>query len=264
MTLISIDERHLAGRSLMHKWETARTLNLDAMTIRSASGSQRAKQMADIAEAAKSGVKFAPLVIEMDYGLASPVADLATAADRVLRDYLDFATDTGIPGIIAALGSGALDRHSGASDVRQSRFTTQERLVDVIASLDDYAGSTRATLLFEPHNRFVDTIARTLADVGYLILRADATNTRISANTFDMNIEETDPAGAITRAGALLGHVHAIDSAGGIPGTGHVDWTTLVDSLRSSQFDGVITIGGSVSMSEEGIGSAVSILRRQA
>ncbi len=61
-------------------------------------------------------------------------------------------------------------------------------------------------------------------------------------DTFHANIEEKNIADAYRTVGRHLKHVHTCENDRGIPGTGHIDWTGVFQSLRESGYDGWLTI----------------------
>jgi D-psicose/D-tagatose/L-ribulose 3-epimerase len=65
---------------------------------------------------------------------------------------------------------------------------------------------------------------------------------KLHLDTFHMNIEEKDPAAAIRRAGAHLGHFHACGCDRGTPGNDHIDWKSIAAALRAIRYDGDVVI----------------------
>jgi D-psicose/D-tagatose/L-ribulose 3-epimerase len=61
-------------------------------------------------------------------------------------------------------------------------------------------------------------------------------------DTFHANIEETDPVAAFTRNAAHVVHVHISENDRGAPGRGHVPWAETFSALKSSKYDGWLTI----------------------
>lgn len=61
-------------------------------------------------------------------------------------------------------------------------------------------------------------------------------------DTFHANIEETDPIGAIKEIRPHLIHVHISENDRGAPGRGHVPWAATFKALKTSGYDGWLTI----------------------
>jgi sugar phosphate isomerase/epimerase len=114
--------------------------------------------------------------------------------------------------------------------------------VDSLRNLAAYASDRGVTLGLEPINRYetflvtnVDHALRFIKDVG-------AGNLKLHLDTFHMNIDEADPAGAVRRAGELLVNLHVSDSNREAPGRGHLDFTSLVKALKEIHYAGYLTL----------------------
>jgi sugar phosphate isomerase/epimerase len=64
----------------------------------------------------------------------------------------------------------------------------------------------------------------------------------VLADTYHMNIEEDDPCAALRAAAGRLGAVHVSDSNRHQPGTGHVPFEAIVQTLQAVGFDGVLSV----------------------
>lgn len=102
--------------------------------------------------------------------------------------------------------------------------------------------STGVTLAIEPLNRFETYLLNTVAD-GVALCDAIA-HPRIGllVDTFHSNIEEKDIATAYRVAGKHLKHVHTCENDRGIPGSGHIEWPSIVEAIKSTGYDGWLTI----------------------
>jgi sugar phosphate isomerase/epimerase len=60
----------------------------------------------------------------------------------------------------------------------------------------------------------------------------------VMADTFHMSIEEDDLAASVRAVGELVGHVQLGDSGRLQPGIGHLDWPSLMASLRAVGYEG--------------------------
>jgi len=61
-------------------------------------------------------------------------------------------------------------------------------------------------------------------------------------DTFHANIEEKSIAAGFRTVGKHLKHVHTCENDRGIPGSGHVEWTSVFEALRDIRYDGWLTI----------------------
>ena len=97
-------------------------------------------------------------------------------------------------------------------------------------------------LCVEPLNRFETYFLNTVEDAARLVRDCAMRNVRILFDTFHANIEEQHPASALRNVAGELGHVHISENDRGIPGTGHVDWESIVIALKEIGYDGWMTI----------------------
>jgi sugar phosphate isomerase/epimerase len=97
------------------------------------------------------------------------------------------------------------------------------------------------TLLLEAINRYESDYPVTLHQAINIVKPIGLPNLRILADTYHMNIEETDMAAALRRAGSLLGHIHLVDSNRQAPGHGHMDLRSLVQTLHEIGYSGYLS-----------------------
>ncbi|MEC9343011.1 MAG: sugar phosphate isomerase/epimerase [Pseudomonadota bacterium] len=105
-----------------------------------------------------------------------------------------------------------------------------------------YAASRGVTIGLEALNRFecylfntMDDLCRHVDEVGQPAIRA-------MYDTFHANIEEADPVGAFTRNLDNIVHVHISENDRGVPGRGNIPWDETFAAIRSSGYDGWLTI----------------------
>jgi D-psicose/D-tagatose/L-ribulose 3-epimerase len=98
------------------------------------------------------------------------------------------------------------------------------------------------TLAIEPLNRFETYFLNTAADGAALCDQINHPRIGLLIDTFHSNIEEKNIAAGYSRAAKHLKHVHTCENDRGIPGSGHVDWTGVFQSLRGIDYNGWLTI----------------------
>jgi D-psicose/D-tagatose/L-ribulose 3-epimerase len=125
---------------------------------------------------------------------------------------------------------------SGATDEEKSRA------VQVHRAAADYAAASGISLAVEPLNRFEAYFLNTMADAAAHVKAVGKDNFGILYDTFHANIEEKDPVGCISEYIDSIKHVHISENDRGTPGSGHIDWTGTFAALRSSGYDGWLTI----------------------
>jgi len=98
------------------------------------------------------------------------------------------------------------------------------------------------TLCIEVVNRFEGHIFNTAKDGRRFVDEVGLPNVKLLLDSFHMNIEESGMANAILDAGSKLGHFHFMENHRGLPGTGHICWNEIRDSMRHIGYDGVMVM----------------------
>ena len=96
-----------------------------------------------------------------------------------------------------------------------------------------YAGGKGLRLGLEPANRYETYLVNTLDEAGAMIRSIGAKNIFVHMDTFHMNIEESDVAGAIARNADLLGYAHVADNTRGVLGAGEFDFHAFFRRWRA-------------------------------
>lgn len=105
----------------------------------------------------------------------------------------------------------------------------------------DHAGPKKVRLAIEPINRF-ETYFLNRGAQALALAEAVGQECGVCLDAFHLNIEEPDLRLAIREVGSRLADFHAADSNRMAPGMGHLDWTELIDALRSAGYDGALTV----------------------
>lgn len=106
----------------------------------------------------------------------------------------------------------------------------------------DRAAQSDLVLALEPLNRFECYVLNTMADTRDYVRRVDRPNFGVLYDTFHANIEEQDPIGCIALSGDVIKHVHISENDRGTPGMGHIDFEATMKMLRTTGYDGWLTI----------------------
>jgi D-psicose/D-tagatose/L-ribulose 3-epimerase len=183
-----------------------------------------------------------------DHGLSVTCSDgLSRAADITSGDadiraagleHLRWAVRT-----VAAMGgrglAGVVHTPWGLFDIARKRDRAA-RSAEMLAKLDPDLRDHGMTLGIEALNRFETDLANTASEATALALATGSDRIGVLLDTFHMNIEEKDIAGAIAGTGAKLVHFHVSDNDRGVPGSGHVPWDQVSAGLAAARYDGWI------------------------
>lgn len=118
----------------------------------------------------------------------------------------------------------------------------QTRARDVHREAGDYAAEQGVTLVVEAINRFETYFLNTMDQLAAYLDMVKHPAVTGMYDTFHANIEELDPVAAFTRNRRHVSYVHICENDRGIPGTGHVPWPETFRAIKSSGYDGWLTI----------------------
>lgn len=228
---LSVQEQHLRGTSILEKWDHAQALGFDAIELRGAGEGRFAARLPELREAARAGVPMPTVCVEMLHFVGD--FDAARRADAIaqLRSQLEVMAEIG--------GRLAMTPASyGMFSTRLPPFVSPRSVVDdhavLLAGFGELAGhaeSLGVTIAVEPLNRYENHMINTLADAVALCSEIGSSALGVAADTYHMNIEETDLVQALVDSGAWLRHVQLSDSNRLEPGAGHLDWAALLGAL---------------------------------
>jgi D-psicose/D-tagatose/L-ribulose 3-epimerase len=105
-----------------------------------------------------------------------------------------------------------------------------------------YAAQAKVNLAVEPLNRFECYFLNTMADAAALVKAVDEPNYGYLFDTFHSNIEEKSQPKSIRATAAQINHVHISANDRGTPGADHNDYGSIIAALRTSGYDGWLTV----------------------
>ena len=111
-----------------------------------------------------------------------------------------------------------------------------------IRALSEYAVTKNITLGIEYLNRFETYLFTCTDDMLRFIEDVNHPNCKIMFDTFHANIEEKDMAAAIERCGDKLVHVQLSENDRSTVGKGHIDFSKIINTLKSMNYKGMISI----------------------
>jgi D-psicose/D-tagatose/L-ribulose 3-epimerase len=116
--------------------------------------------------------------------------------------------------------------------------------IETFQQLGDTLTAHQVTLSIEPVNRSETFFLRTAAEARLFCDAIDHPRIGVTVDTFHANIEEKNLPLAVSSLGPRLKHIHASENDRGVPGSGHVDFPGIVNSLRQMNYDGYLIIEG--------------------
>jgi len=170
-----------------------------------------------------------------DVDLAHPEATIRREAlDYYLR-LLDFAAAVGTPVVSC---HGAVGRIRALADHEEE----YQYFITGVRHIAARAGELELRLAMEVLNRYESHLLNTATQALEFVKQVDSPHVGILLDAYHMNIEEADPAGAISDAGGRLFLFHAADSNRQAVGRGHTDFLALTRALRRVGYTGDVVL----------------------
>ena len=117
-----------------------------------------------------------------------------------------------------------------------------DRAREVHTKVGDHAQANGQVIALEAVNRFESYFANTMDDLCAYTRSLNHPAIKTMYDTFHANLEERDPVAAYTRNASDVVHIHISENDRGVPGCGHVPWAETFSAIKSSGYDGWLTI----------------------
>jgi D-psicose/D-tagatose/L-ribulose 3-epimerase len=135
-----------------------------------------------------------------------------------------------------------------------------DNIVKALKPVARRAGDYGMTLGLEPCNRYETHLLNTAKQTIELMARIDEPALMIHLDTYHANIEEKGFEAALADGGGKVRYVHLSESDRGVPGSGNVDWKSVMTALKSANFSGDLVCESFVNMMPQ-LASALSVWR---
>jgi 5-keto-L-gluconate epimerase len=96
-------------------------------------------------------------------------------------------------------------------------------------------------LALEPINRYETTLINSVEQGMNLIEQVGEDNFGLLLDTYHMNIEEPSMEASIQKCGKRIFHFHLADSNRWYPGAGHIDFKSILTTLKGTGYQGFIS-----------------------
>jgi len=187
----------------------------------------------------KAALKKAGL--EPTCSLALPAAVHMPRHPESAREFLIKALEQ-----VEAVGSqylgGCIAYSLGVLTGEPPKDSERQVVIDILKDISVEASKRGITIALEPCNRYETYMYNTLKDVRDTILAVDVDNLQLHADTYHMNIEETNMRDPFVNTADVLNYVHMSESHRGMLGSGTINWEQTWQGLKDSNFDGYLVI----------------------
>jgi sugar phosphate isomerase/epimerase len=126
----------------------------------------------------------------------------------------------------------------GITPEGQTHAQSMGYFVEAMQACAEAARPAGVGFAIEPLNRYETDLLHTVDEGLAFLDEVGLENVGLLLDTFHMNIEEPSIEGSIRRCGDRIFHVHLADSNRWYPGAGHIDFASVVKTLRDIGYDG--------------------------
>jgi 5-keto-L-gluconate epimerase len=118
----------------------------------------------------------------------------------------------------------------------------EQRFLNMVRDLCDYAISKNVTLVLEPVNRYEINFINTVEDGVNLIKQVICPNMMLMPDVFHMNIEDVSIGNELARHIKCIAYIHLADSNRLAPGWGHTDFEQIFTHLKNADYKGWLSV----------------------
>jgi D-psicose/D-tagatose/L-ribulose 3-epimerase len=115
-----------------------------------------------------------------------------------------------------------------------------KRSVNILSELTRFSKDFGVYLLLEPLNRYSTPFCCNISDAIFVTYNLNNDYFLILLDTYHMNIEEMDFSDSIIKSKNFLKHIHFADSNRKMPGLGHINFNSILKTLRKIQYNNYI------------------------
>jgi sugar phosphate isomerase/epimerase len=242
MLRLACQEQLLPGTGLERKWEFAVAVGYDAIELRGRGDFAFRERLPELRRARAAGVVMPTVCVDMAHFIGAFEADLRRDAIAQLRSQLSVIAEIGGQGVMTPASYGMFSRRLPPFEPPRSEAEDRAVLLDALGELGTHAATEGVEVYLEALNRYEDHMVNRLDQAVDLVKATGLDAVRVVADTYHMNIEEDDPAAAISAAAPYLGHVQVSDSNRLQPGAGHLDWPAVLGALAAAEYSGYLAV----------------------
>ena len=115
-----------------------------------------------------------------------------------------------------------------------------KKSVNILSELTRFSKDFGVYLLLEPLNRYSTPFCCNTADAMFVTSNLNNDYFSILLDTYHMNIEEVDFSDSIIKSKDFLKHIHFADSNRKMPGLGHINFNSILKTLKKIEYNNYI------------------------
>jgi D-psicose/D-tagatose/L-ribulose 3-epimerase len=117
-----------------------------------------------------------------------------------------------------------------------------DRIEEGLRRVARNAESRDVMVVIEPVNHLQAGFIHTASQAAALVERIASKTVSYMLDTFHLNIEEASPLETIRDHGRRISHFHLCETSGGLPGTGHLDFSAVLSALGDANYGGFVSV----------------------
>lgn len=160
--------------------------------------------------------------------------DLRRSAVEHFKKISALAADLGTKKVIIG---GIRGRLEGLPDRQMQQYGLG---IQAIRECAQWLHNHGMTLLIEPINRYETNWILSTREGLAVLEEIDVSSAKLLLDVFHMNIEEASTVAALKAAGDKLGYVHFADNTRQAPGSGQIDFKSILKALQEIRYEGPI------------------------
>ena len=239
---LSVQEQMIPGETLEEKFTLAKQLGYDAIELRGRGDFAFEKRLEEFERAKQAGVVMPTECVEMSHFIGAFDDTLRRDAIENMKSQLTTMARIGGHGVVTPAAWGMFSYRLPPFTPPRTPEEDHDILIAVLTELGEHAQKVGTHLLLEPLNRYEDHMINTMARAKELCDEVGLDSLGIVADVYHMNIEEDDLRNSIHASKDRLKHVQLGDSSRYQPGTGHVDWQTILGALIDIEYSGTMAL----------------------
>ncbi|MEM3406719.1 MAG: sugar phosphate isomerase/epimerase family protein [Nitrososphaerota archaeon] len=154
---------------------------------------------------------------------------------KLTKDYIDLAYKLESPIVIIGTARGKITENISL----ENAF---EWFIECMEKIDEYAEKRNIKIVIEPINRYETNFINKLEEAIKIIDQYSLRSTYVMADTFHMNIEEPIIEESLRNSKGKILHIHIADSNRWPPGYGHINFKSIIETLKNINYKGFLSI----------------------
>jgi len=135
-----------------------------------------------------------------------------------------------------------IGRVRGGMPKNEDKTKAKERFLYAIRECADFAKKFGTEILLEPVNRYETNFINSVEEAIIILDEINRENVKIMPDIYHMNIEDASIVSSLEKARNKISYIHFADSNRLAPGQGHIDFKSIVNTLKKIGYDGFVTV----------------------